>query len=300
MSTPAEEIWAILREVSQAQKQFREDMAESKRQSEEAKRQSEENERKYQQAREEAKRQSEEAERKAQERREEAERKYQEMREEAERKYQQAREEAKRQSEEAERQARARSEEAERQARERSEEADRKYREMCEENERKYQQMRQERARSSRELDKKLNKLEALFTSQWGKLMESLVDGDLVPILTRWGIPIQDTSTRVRGKLPDGYHYEFDIIAHNGEAIVVVEVKTTLRSEDVTDFINKLKQVKIWMPRYQQNIIYGAMAWLSADPSVESLLSKQGLFSIRATGKSAAIVNSADFQPQTW
>jgi hypothetical protein len=34
-----------------------------------------------------------------------------------------------------------------------------------------------------RETDKKLNKATDLFTSQWGRLVESLVEGDLVKIL---------------------------------------------------------------------------------------------------------------------
>ncbi|MCX6153770.1 MAG: hypothetical protein NT007_06405, partial [Candidatus Kapabacteria bacterium] len=48
----------------------------------------------------------------------------------------------------------------------------------------------QETDRQMKKSDKKLNKLEDLFTSQWGRLMESLVRGDLVPILNNRGIPV--------------------------------------------------------------------------------------------------------------
>lgn len=67
-----------------------------------------------------------------------------------------------------------------------------------------------------RDTDRKLNKLEGLFTSQWGRLMESLVEGDLVDILNRRGITIGDTTTRLKGKRQDGGNFEFDILAHNG------------------------------------------------------------------------------------
>ena len=147
---------------------------------------------------------------------------------------------------------------------------------------------------------KKLDQLEDLFTSQWGRLMEALVEGDLVNLLKARGIAIADTSSRIKGRGHDGGNYEFDIIAHNGDEIVVVEAKTMLRPKDVTKFLGKLDQIKQWMPRYAQNRIYGAMAWLTADASVEAMVIKRGLFSIRATGDSATIQNESTFTPHAW
>lgn len=97
-----------------------------------------------------------------------------------------------------------------------------------------------------------------------------------------------------------GIKYEFDIIAHDGEEIVVVEVKTRLRPNDVKEFIEKMEQIKIWIPRYAQNKIYGAMAWLTADAGAEAMVIKRNLFSIRATGDSAQIVNPPNFAPHCW
>ena len=147
---------------------------------------------------------------------------------------------------------------------------------------------------------KKLDQLEDLFTGPWGRLMESLVEGDLVNLLKARGLAITDTSSRIKGQHAEGGHYEFDIIAHNGDEIVVVEVKTTLRPKDVKKFLGKLDQLKKWMPRYAQNRIYGAMAWLTADASVEAMVIKRGLFSIRATGDSASIQNDPAFTPRAW
>ncbi len=171
---------------------------------------------------------------------------------------------------------------------------------LFQENERIHRERSAETDRRFRETDRKLNQLEALFTSQWGKLMESLVNGDLVPLLQARGIAIHDTTTRLKGQRPDGHNYEFDILAHNGAEVVVVEVKTTLRPKDVHHFIGKLQQMKQWLPRYADNTIYGAMAWLQADAGAEEQVKNQGLFSIHATGSSAAVVNSADFRPRAW
>ena len=44
-----------------------------------------------------------------------------------------------------------------------------------------------------------MKKLAGLFTSQWGALMESLVEGDLVPLLQARGVTVRYTHTRMRG-----------------------------------------------------------------------------------------------------
>jgi Holliday junction resolvase len=179
-------------------------------------------------------------------------------------------------------------------------ETDRLLKEQSQETDRKFQETDRLLKEQSKATENKLNKLEELFTSQWGKLMESLVEGDLVNLLNARGIGITDTTTRLKGKRPDGGNYEFDILAHNGETMVVVEVKTTLRPANVKTFMNKLNHLKEWIPRYAQNRIYGAMAWLTADAGAEAMVENRGLFSIRATGDSAAIQNDPAFAPRAW
>ena len=170
------------------------------------------------------------------------------------------------------------------------------------ETDRKFQETERLLREQSQASEKKINALEKLFTSQWGKLMESLVEGDLVRLLVQRGIAITDTTTRLKGQRPGGGNYEFDIIAHNGEevVVVVVEVKTTLRPDDVKHFLDKLDHLKDWIPRYAHNRIYGAMAWLTADASAEAMVINRGLFSIRATGDSASIQNDPAFTPRAW
>ena len=157
----------------------------------------------------------------------------------------------------------------------------------------------QETAQAQKETAQQLKKTDAHFNSQWGKLMESLVEGDLVPLLREQGILVEETSTNVKGG-QEGRHYEFDILAVNGEEVVVVEVKTTLRPEDVTHFLSKLERFTGWVRRYKGNRILGAVAYLKADSNVVLQAERQGLYVIRATGSSASIVNQSDFQPRTF
>jgi len=48
----------------------------------------------------------------------------------------------------------------------------------------------------------------------------------------------------------DGESYEFNIIAHDGEEVVIVEVKTTLRVRRVEKFIERLHRAKRYLPEY--------------------------------------------------
>lgn len=149
------------------------------------------------------------------------------------------------------------------------------------------------------ETDKKVKEAMNLFTTQWGKLIESLVEGDIVRLFNAKGILVERISTRVKGR-KNGEDYEFDIVAHNGAEIVIVEVKTTLRVKDVKKFIKKLERVKEWIPDYKKYKIYGSMAYLKADEQSDTYSEAQGLWVIRATGDSSSIINKETFKAKIY
>ena len=155
----------------------------------------------------------------------------------------------------------------------------------------------QETDRQMKETDHRIKKLNDLFTGQWGKLMESLVEGDLVKLLKERQIKVEATLTSLKGEY-DGEYAEFDIVAVNGEEIVVVEVKTTLTISHINDFTKKLKKFTKWRPEYSGKKVYGAMAYLKANQNSNKYAEKQKLFVIRATGSSACITNSKNFKPK--
>lgn len=154
-------------------------------------------------------------------------------------------------------------------------------------------------ARQIRETDRQLKKTDSFFTSQWGKLMESLVEGDLIPLLNGRGIAVEHTHERRKGRR-NGEHFEFDILAVNRRDVVVVEVKTTLRSEDVTRFLSKLSRFTDLAREYRGKRILGAVAYLQSDSAVTTYAERRGLFVIRATGSSASILNAEDFEPRSF
>ena len=149
------------------------------------------------------------------------------------------------------------------------------------------------------EADRRLTRAENMFTTQWGKLMESLVRGDLIALLKDRGIEVEKTLQRVESRR-GGEHFEIDLLAVNVVEVVVVEVKTTLRSEAVTRFLSKLSSFLDWCPEFRGKRIFGAVAYLDGADSVTKYAERRGLFVIRATGSSASIVNAPDFVPHAF
>jgi len=158
---------------------------------------------------------------------------------------------------------------------------------------------REETDRQMKETDRRLKKAEDLFATQWGRLMESLVRGDLVALLNERGIEVERTLQRVESSR-GGRHFEVDILAVNGREVVVVEVKTTLRSEGVTKFLSKLSEFLDWCAEYRGRRILGAVAYLDGAESVTKYAERSGLFVIRATGNSASILNEPGFKPRAF
>ena len=152
---------------------------------------------------------------------------------------------------------------------------------------------------TDRRIDKRMKKLEYMFTDQWGKLMESLVEGDLVPLLHTRKIDVLSTLTNVKGRLNEE-HFEYDILAVNTRVVVVVEVKTTLHIRHVKHFLRKLERFTEHQPVFQGKQIYGAMAYLRVPQGADVYAERRGLFVIRATGSSASITNQEDFQPRVF
>ena len=153
--------------------------------------------------------------------------------------------------------------------------------------------------RQMQETDLRLRKLDELCNGQWGKLMESLVEGDLVKLLNQRGIAVDHTMTNAKKNYGER-RWEFDILAVNGEEVVVVEVKTTLKVDDVDYFLERLQDFPELMPEFADRRTYGALAYLKTDGSVTVHAGRQGLYVIRATGSSASITNAEGFAPRAF
>ena len=205
--------------------------------------------------------------------------------------------ESERREKEFEREAKKREKESEQRAKEFEREAKKREEEFERETKRREKEMH----RHKRETDRRIKQLDELFTSQWGKLMESLIKGDLINLLDDKGIHVNEIlhNEERKGTYEDR-QWEFDIVAIDGKELVVVEVKTTMKIKHVDHFIQKLERFTKLRPRFKGYNVYGAMAYLKADEDSDIYTEKNGLFVIRATGSSSSIINKKDFKPKVF
>ncbi|PID89679.1 MAG: hypothetical protein CSB01_00825 [Bacteroidia bacterium] len=160
------------------------------------------------------------------------------------------------------------------------------------------EKMFKETDRQFKETDKKINKVHGLFTSQWGKLIESITASGCLNLFKQRGVDISTTYRNIKVEVKGVKKAEYDVILANGTEVVIVEVKTSLKVEHVKYLLDKLKEVKNLLKSFSDKDIYGAVAAISFDESSDSYAIKNGLFVIKNSGSGILnIDNDADFKP---
>lgn len=90
---------------------------------------------------------------------------------------------------------------------------------------------------------------------------------------------------------------EYDIVLHNGQYAIVIEVKFKLHPDDVDDFIErKLPKFKPLFKEYAHKKVIGAMAALTIPKESYEKAKKYGLLILSQSGENIAVMNPADFE----
>ena len=137
------------------------------------------------------------------------------------------------------------------------------------------------------------------LTTRWGRFVEELVEPAVLRLFQEKGIDIKEVYPRARVKR-QGIAMEIDILGVDDTDLVVVECKSRLSQDDVDEFIEKLTRFKIAFPHYKNYRAYGAVAGIEINEGIDRYAYKKGLFVIKPSGDTVAIINDADFQPNTW
>jgi len=184
-------------------------------------------------------------------------------------------------------------------SRERAREIDERFKEVSREFEKRSKETDErfkETNKQFKKTDKKINKLAGLFDSQWGKLMESLAEGGLLKLFQQRGIDVYQIYQRAKSRR-NGQHMEMDLLLVNDDEVVVVEVKTILKADDVRDFLEDMAEFPEFFHHYRDSRIYGAVAGLRMEQKSDRFAQKQGLFVIKVGGDGMTeILNDSDFR----
>ncbi len=177
----------------------------------------------------------------------------------------------------------------------------RELREALREQGRETERLREALREQGRETDQKIRELSALFTTQWGKLVEALVEPGTVNLFRERGIKVRRSARRVEVEDEQGRKLaEYDIFLENDEEVVIIEVKTTVKKEDVDELLEKLKEFKKLNPKYKGYRVYGAVAGLGYDEGVDRYAYRCGLFVLKSEGGVIRIANDPAFKPRIW
>ncbi len=137
------------------------------------------------------------------------------------------------------------------------------------------------------------------LTGKWGKFVEGLVVPGAVRIFKERGIDVERTSIRNKVRR-NGEEMEIDVLLENEEYIVAIEVKSTLKVEDVNEHIEKLRRFREFFPRFKEQKLIGAVAGIVIEEEADKYAYRRGLFVIGQTGETVNILNDEKFKPKLW
>ena len=154
-----------------------------------------------------------------------------------------------------------------------------------------------ETSESVRKLELSIERLERLFSSEWGKLIESLAESGIVQIFQKRGIDITELGRRMKSQ-KNGRNMEVDFLLFNSREIVVGEVKTTLKVQDVKDFLDELKEFPGFFPRYKDSNTYGAIVGIRIEEDADKFAYRNGSFVLTVGGEGVlTMLNDERFLP---
>ncbi|MBF0161949.1 MAG: hypothetical protein HQL88_06650 [Magnetococcales bacterium] len=161
----------------------------------------------------------------------------------------------------------------------------------------------QETAAQMRETDRKLKEVSTLVGNLGGRLGE-FVEGLVAPacktLFAQRGIPVHKVSRRVEADLPDNRRMEIDLFVVNTDAVVLVEVKSKLATDDVREHLTQMAEFKEFFPEYADKRAMGAVAAMVMEENVCRFAINSGLFVIEQAGETLRMANDMAFKPKVW
>jgi light-regulated signal transduction histidine kinase (bacteriophytochrome) len=152
--------------------------------------------------------------------------------------------------------------------------------------------------RKMQETDQKIKSLSGLFTSQWGKLVEALMRPGTVQLFQERGVRVSQMTERRTGLDKEGREIEVDMTLVDHGTIVVVEVKTTCKVEDITWHLDKLGRFKEAFGEYANWAVQGALAAIRFEEESDRHAYRNGLWVLKCQDGITGIANSKSFKPR--
>lgn len=161
-----------------------------------------------------------------------------------------------------------------------------------------YAEIRQAIQATERHLNRVGQHVDAL-AGKWGIFVENMVVPAVKIVFAKWGIPIHDVSRDVEGSR-NGLSTQIDVMASNDDHVMLVEVKSSLRHDDVEDHLDRLSKFKLIFPRFANVRVHGSVAGIDLPKQVARYAYRKGLFVLAQSGETMTILNDEKFRPAVW
>ncbi len=135
------------------------------------------------------------------------------------------------------------------------------------------------------------------LTGKWGNFVVGLVLPAVERLFKERGIEVTQIAQNIKSR-KKGFEMEIDILAANGEYVALIEVKSTLKVDDVKEHIERLDKFKPAFPAYSDKKLVGAVAGIVIDSGADRFAYKNGLFVIAQSGDTVKFLNDNKFVPK--
>ncbi|MCL2120088.1 MAG: hypothetical protein FWH27_16850 [Planctomycetaceae bacterium] len=184
----------------------------------------------------------------------------------------------------------------------------RQTREQMQETDRRIAQMNEEARQRSQELDRRMDRTSreiSALGSRVGVIVENMIGGDIVEQFQALGYTVtahyRNKVFGIKGTSASG---EIDLILENGDIVILIEVKTRPKADDVLDHIERLEKYRSHAGKnshVERRQFIGAIAGASVDPDVVKFAHRKGLYVIVQAGRTVEIITPPeDFVAKKW
>jgi hypothetical protein len=132
-----------------------------------------------------------------------------------------------------------------------------------------------------------------------GTLVERIMTPGLPGKFRKFGFTF-DKITTVRWAVDGSIYTEIDGLLENGDQAMVVEVKTTLRQEDIDDHLERMEKVRKYADDHgDKRQFLGAIAATITDENSKRYALKKGFFVIEPSGEDVKVTKPVS-GPKVW
>jgi len=183
---------------------------------------------------------------------------------------------------------------------ERQKETDRQMKEYQREAAERQKEVAERQKETDRQM-KEANKRFGDFTNRFGEVIENMVAPDLQEKFKEFGLffPLVTGHSAVKD-YENNIFLEVDFTLHNGDKIMLVEVKTKLTVEDIKEHEKRLEKMRIYADLHgKKNVYLGAVAGAVITPQAKMYALRQGFYVIEPSGETFSIIPPQD-KPKEW